>query len=244
MNLAVDIGNTRTRAAVFSQSELIEAYSVETPTVELAERITDKFPGIQYAIVSSVNEPDTDLVNYISKKVQKYVELNASTPTPVKNLYQTPETLGKDRLAALVGAFTVFPATNLLIIDTGTAITYDFLGANNEYSGGNISPGMDMRFKALNHYTGKLPREKAAEGFPEMGFDTKTAIISGVINGILYEMEAYISIFSAKYKELKTILTGGDANFFDKKLKKTIFVIPNLTLIGLNCILQYNEKTD
>ncbi len=243
MNLVIDIGNTRTKAAVFNHSEMIEEYAVDCSPVELAEKITGKFPDIHSAIVSSVNDSDTDLISLISKKVNYLIEIGASTPIPIKNLYQTPGTLGKDRLAALVGAYSLFPGTDILIIDAGTAITCDFLSADNQYSGGNISPGMEMRFKALNYYTGKLPKETATEIFPEIGFDTKTAIISGVIKGIVYEMEGYIREFSEKYKGLKIILTGGDANFFVKKLKRTIFVIPNLTLTGLNCILQYNEKT-
>src|SRR4030042_3276756 len=244
MNLVIDIGNTRTKAAVFNQAELIEEYSVDTSPVELAEKLTDRFPDIQYAIISSVNEPDTDLTVFISKRVNKLIEVDSTTPIPIKNLYQTPGTLGKDRLAALAGAYTVFADGNILIIDAGTAITYDFLDSDKKYSGGNISPGMEMRFKALNQFTGKLPKETVTEIFPEMGYDTKTAIIMGVINGIVYEMESYISIFSQKYNDLKIILTGGDEYFFVKKLKKTIFVIPNLTLIGLNHILLYHEKTD
>lgn len=244
MNLVIDIGNTRTKAAVFNQSEMIEEYAVECSPVELAEKITGKFPGIHSAIVSSVNDSDADLINLISKKVNHLIEIDAYTPIPIKNLYQTPGTLGKDRLAALVGAYSLFPGSDILIIDAGTAITYDFLGADNQYCGGNISPGMEIRFKALNHYTGRLPKEAATEIFPEIGFDTKTAIISGVIKGIIYEMEGYIREFSKKYKGLKIILTGGDAIFFVKKLKRTIFVVPNLTLTGLNYILQFNEKTD
>jgi type III pantothenate kinase len=244
MNLVIDIGNTRTKAAVFDHSEMIEEYAVKCSPVALAEEITGKFPDIHSAIVSSVNDSDADLISLIGKKVNHLIEIDASTPIPIKNLYQTPWTLGKDRLAALVGAYSLFPGSNILIIDAGTAITCDFLGADKQYSGGNISPGMEMRFKALNSFTGRLPRETATEVFPDIGFDTKTAIISGVIKGILFEMKGYIGEFSKKYKGLKIILTGGDANFFVKKLKRTIFVIPNLTLTGLNYILQFNEKTD
>jgi type III pantothenate kinase len=242
MNLVIDIGNTRTKAAVFDHSEMIEDYSVESSPVNLAKKILDKFAGIHYAIISSVSEPEADFLSYIGKKVKKLIEVESTIPVPITNLYQTPDTLGKDRLAALVGAYTIFPDSNVLIIDAGTAITYDFLNSGKEYSGGNISPGMEMRFKALNQFTGKLPKVSAKNVFPEMGIDTESAILSGVSNGIIFEMESYIRIFSKKHKDLKIILTGGDANFFVRNLKKTIFVVPNLILIGLNHILQYNEK--
>jgi len=242
MNLVIDIGNTRTKAAVFDYSEMFEEYSTDSSPIDLAEMILDKFPGIQHVIVSSVHEPESDFLGFISKKVNKLIAVDNSTPVPITNLYQTPDTLGKDRLAALVGAYTIFPDSNVLIIDTGTAITYDFLDSGNKYSGGNISPGMEMRFKALNQYTRKLPKVSAKNASPEMGFDTESSIISGVTNGIIFEMNSYIGIFTQKHKDLKIILTGGDANFFVKKLKKTIFVIPNLVLVGLNHILQYNEK--
>ena len=242
MNLVIDIGNTRIKAAIFDDSKMIEEYAADSSPLELTEMILNKYPDIQYAIVSSVHEPESDFSGVLRKKVSKLIEVDDTTPVPITNLYQTPDTLGKDRLAALVGAYAIYPDSNVLIIDTGTAITYDFLDSGNRYSGGNISPGMEMRFKALNQYTRKLPKVSAKNTFPEMGFDTESSIISGVTNGILYEMNSYISIFIRKYKDLKIILTGGDANFFVKKLKKTIFVIPNLVLIGLNHILQYNEK--
>ncbi len=244
MNLVIDIGNTRTKAAVFNDAEMIEDYSHDGSAIDLARMVMDKYPGIQHAIVSSVNEPDPVFITFISKKVKKLIEVDSTTPVPIKNLYQTPGTLGKDRLAALVGAYTIFPDSNVLIIDAGSAITYDFLGSNKEYTGGNISPGLEMRFKALNQYTRRLPKVHSKEIFPVMGFDTESAIVSGVTSGIIFEMESYIRIFSRKYKDLKIILAGGDANFFVKKLKRTIFVVPNLILIGLNHILQYNEKTD
>lgn len=242
MNLVIDIGNTRTKAAVFDDSEMIEDFSTESPPNDLVKMILDKFPGIQHAIVSSVHEQEPEISGFISKKVHKLIEVDTSTPVPIRNLYQTPDTLGKDRLAALVGAYTIYPDSNVLIIDTGTAITYDFLDSDNQYTGGNISPGMEMRFKALHQYTRKLPKVHAKDAFPEMGSDTESSIRSGVANGIIFEMDSYITLFVRKHKDLKVILTGGDANFFVKKLKKTIFVIPNLVLIGLNHILQYNEK--
>lgn len=243
MNLVIDIGNTRTKAAVFDGSEMIADYTWEGSSVDFVKFILEKSPGIKNAIVSSVHEQEPEFTGLISKKVKKLIEVDTTTPVPVINRYKTPDTLGKDRLAALVGANTIYPDSNVLIIDAGTAITYDFLDDDNQYTGGNISPGMEMRFKALNQYTRKLPKVGAKEFFPEMGTDTESSIRSGVTNGIIFEIDSYIHRFEQKYNDLKIILTGGDANFFVKKLKKTIFVVPNLVLLGLNYILQYNEKT-
>jgi type III pantothenate kinase len=150
--------------------------------------------------------------------------------------------LGRDRLAAAVGANELFPDQNLLIIDAGTAITYDLISENNEFLGGNISPGLEMRFKALNQFTGKLPLVDQADEDDLFGKTTTSAIRCGVQNGVLYEMDQTIELFNENYQNLQIIMTGGDSNFFDRKLNYTIFVHFNLTLIGLNRILEYNAK--
>ncbi len=245
MNLVVDIGNTRTKAAVFSPYELVEDFIITGSLKNCVGSILLEYPGIHNVIVSTVKKTDLEFYKEIKQTIKgTFIELNSQTPVPVTNLYQSPETLGKDRLAAAVGAYTIYKGFNVLIIDTGTAITYDFINNLGEYSGGNISPGLEMRFKALNQFAGKLPKYSATDSFPEMGFNTETAIVSGVVKGILYEIKGYFAQFSKNFNDLKIIITGGDANFFVRNLKKTIFVIPNLTLIGLNNILQYNEKFD
>lgn len=242
MNLVIDIGNTRTKIALFNGSELADVLYFDVFSKDNAKTIIDGYPGIQSVIVSSVQDTGKEALKFISQKTRKFLSLNSSTPVPVKNLYQSPETLGNDRLAAVVGANNIYPHSDVLIIDAGTAITYDLINKHAEYLGGNISPGMRMRFRALNRFTGKLPELNPVETFPEIGYNTETSIESGIIYGIVFEINSYIDLYSEKYAHLITILTGGDANFFVKKLKKTIFVIPNLTLTGLNHILQYNEK--
>ena len=147
-----------------------------------------------------------------------------------------------DRIAGIVGAYSVFPGENVLVIDAGTAITYDLLNRKGDYLGGNISPGLNMRYKALHFYTGKLPLLQSAEDPPFIGEDTNSAIHAGVQNGLVMEMQAYINRLEEEYKNIKIILTGGDANFFDRKLKNPIFVFSNLLSIGLNFILNYNDK--
>ncbi len=241
MNLIIDIGNTKTKMAVFNSEELVENYCFERISREQIKKILVQYKKINKAILSSVKDLDSSILEFLAEKISFFIELDYHTVLPIKNLYKSPETLGKDRLAAIVGANSIFPKSNILVIDAGTAITFDVLTSKEEYIGGNISPGIEMRFRALNEFTGKLPKLKKNDVFPNMGFNTETAIISGVQWGIIYEMEAYISKLYEKYENLKIILTGGDAVFFDKKLKNTIFVVSNLTLIGLNKILLYNE---
>jgi type III pantothenate kinase len=168
--------------------------------------------------------------------------LSANTPLPIENRYLTKETLGKDRIAAVVGAYDLYPNQNLLVIDAGTAITYDFINEKGQYLGGNISPGIEMRFKALNYYTGKLPRVQPKEWNKLYGSTTEEAILGGVLNGVVFEVDKTIESFKEFYKNLKVIITGGDAEFFDNKLKNSFFVNFNLLALGLNRILEYNGE--
>jgi type III pantothenate kinase len=146
-----------------------------------------------------------------------------------------------DRLASAIGANHRFPKRNILVIDAGTAITVDFISSEEKYLGGNIIPGMAMRFKGLHEYTNRLPLVKAKNEFPLLGNSTETAILAGVINGIIFELEGYIRLLENKYPELIVMMTGGDADFFAKHLKNNIFVDLNLIFAGLNRIIEYNE---
>jgi type III pantothenate kinase len=240
----LDIGNTKTKVAVFNSEELVESCCIEQISGQYIKQISRQYKFIDKAILSTVKDVDTNFIEFLKKEVNYFLEIDSNTPLPIKNLYKSPKTLGKDRLAAIVGAFNIFPGNNVLVVDAGTAITFDILTSKGEYIGGNISPGIDTRFRALNEFTGRLPRLKRERIFPDIGYSTESAVISGVQWGVIYEIEAYIAKFSKKYKDLKIILTGGDADFFDRKLKNPIFVISNLILIGLNKILLYNEKKD
>ena len=204
--------------------------------------LKDEHPQLNQAILSSVKPVDDELLQFLSGNFDFFIELDHRTEIPIKNLYETPETLGKDRLAAAVGANELFPNQNILIIDAGTAITYDLVSEKNEFIGGNISPGLQMRFKALNHFTGKLPLISYSDEYQDIGKNTTDAIRSGVQNGILYEIAQTIELFNKNYQNLQIVMTGGDSIFFDKKLNYTIFVHFNITLIGLNRILEYNAK--
>ena len=204
--------------------------------------LKDEHPQLNQAILSSVKPVDDEILQFLSESFDLFIELDHETELPIKNLYETPETLGKDRIAAAVGANEFFPNQNLLIIDAGTAITYDLVSEKNEFIGGNISPGLQMRFKALNQFTGKLPLVSYSDEFQNIGRNTTEAIRAGVQNGILYEIAQTIELFNKNYQNLQIVMTGGDSIFFDKKLNYTIFVHFNITLIGLNRILEYNAK--
>jgi type III pantothenate kinase len=169
------------------------------------------------------------------------MEFKPTTPIPLKNSYSTAETLGTDRLAAAVGANFFYEGKNVLAIGCGTAITYDFVTEAGEYVGGAISPGIGIRFKALNQFTAKLPLVEIDEKFPILASTTRESILSGVLNGAIHEVDGYIDAIHQNFSDFEVILTGGDANFFVGKLKNAIFVVPNLVLIGLNRILYHND---
>jgi len=240
MNLAIDIGNTLSKMAVFRDGDIAEINRFSSLSVNTIESIFNKYPQIEKTIVSSVKNADPDVMNCIKSKSRIFIEFNETTKIPIENLYQSKSTLGKDRLASAVGANNILPNSNVLVIDMGTAITIDFVNSKNQYLGGNISPGLETRFKALHHFTGKLPLLQKNNQFEFMAKNTEDAIISGVQKGIIYEIDGYINDLKENYDDLKVILTGGDAIFFDKKLKNTIFVNSNLNFIGLNIILETN----
>lgn len=242
INLVIDIGNSRTKIALFNEHDLMFNVPIDHLTVNHVKMLKDEHPQLNRVILSSVKPEDRELKQVLLEEFDQFIELDHLTKLPIENLYQTPETLGKDRLAAAVGANELFPDQNLLVIDAGTAITYDLVSEKNQFIGGNISPGLEMRFKALNHFTGKLPLVSYSDEFEPIGRNTTEAIRAGVQNGILYEMAQNIDFFNRNYQNLHIIMTGGDSNFFDKKLNYSIFVHFNLTLIGLNRILEYNAK--
>jgi type III pantothenate kinase len=242
MNLVIDQGNTVCKLAVFKAGEIALRKTEAELNVAVLHEFFEKNPGMQQGILSSVAEYSVDVIEFLKKKLKRLILLNANTPLPIINNYSTRETLGYDRIADAVGASVIFPFSNVLIIDAGTAITIDLLTAKGEFYGGNISPGLDLRFRALHDFTKKLPKIEKKEQFPLLGKTTEEAILAGVLNGAIFELEGYINKLGSEYSELEIILTGGDAKYFDKKLKNSIFVHSNLNLTGLNRILEYNVE--
>lgn len=240
MNLVIDIGNTRTKFSVFHHGEEMISVPVDEFLPSHVDVLLKEHPSIQKSILSAVKDYSPELKKYLRERFQPFVELNTGTPLPLENQYQSKDTLGKDRIAAAVGAETLYPGKNVLIIDAGTAITYDLVTEKKQYLGGNISPGIEMRFKALHTFTGRLPLVRK-ETFPKLfGQTTKEAILAGVQHGVVFEADKAIDTFKEFYGNLIVIITGGDADFFDKKLKNSFFVHFNLVAIGLNRILEYN----
>ena len=243
MNLVIDIGNTRIKYSLCTLEEVIKTVSVDSITPALISALKQEYSELQNVILSSVRNYPPALKSALAEQFETFIELDHLTPLPVENCYESKETLGKDRIAAVVGAFHLYPNSNVLVIDAGTAITYDLLTAEGKYLGGNISPGLEMRFKALSHFTGKLPKVEQGEFKKLIGKTTEQAIRAGVQHGIVYEVERAIASFKENYNNLKVIMTGGDAEFFDKSLKNSFFVHFNLTSIGLNRILQHNGES-
>ncbi|MDY0780218.1 type III pantothenate kinase [Tenacibaculum sp. IB213877] len=243
MNLIIDVGNTRAKVAVF-EADTIQELVVFNKSRIISEikKITTKF-SISSAIISSVAKLSTVKLQRLHQLL-KLVELNHETKVPFKNLYATPKTLGVDRIALASAAIHHFPDTNVLVIDAGTCITFDFITKKGEYLGGAISPGMNMRYKALNNYTAKLPLLKAMVSNSFIGNNTQNSIHSGVVNGVCNEIDGVINQYKKKFNTLTVVLTGGDTNFLAKQLKNGIFANPNFVLEGLQTILNYNTAND
>jgi type III pantothenate kinase len=235
--IAIDVGNTRTKYAVFAGSKLIATGELKKPD-DFAKILTDY--KIRKAIISSVRCLDRELEQL--SVLYKVIELTSATPVPIINKYGTPQTLGMDRLAAVTGACALYPKQNTLVIDAGTCITMDFIDCDHTYYGGSISPGLAMRFKAMHTFTGKLPLvdQTNTDNMSLIGHNTIACLQSGVFNGTVAEVGGLIVEYKKQFPDLRTLVCGGDAPFFEKNLKARIFVEPNLVLIGLNHILNYN----
>lgn len=236
MNLIVDIGNTLTKFATFKGQTLL--YRGEGDWKVVKEFLLKN--SIKNVIVSSVVKESNLTILLNDYDFSSFIELSSTTKVPIVNLYKSPKTLGDDRLANVVGAKSLYPNRNVLVIDAGTCIKFDAITSEGEYFGGAISPGLRMRFKALEHFTGKLPLIEPKHNVELIGDTSENSILSGVVNGSVAEIEAIIAQYKLVYENLTVILTGGDASFFDNELKSNIFVEHNLTLIGLNEILRYN----
>ena len=240
MNLIVDIGNTRTKVAVFDAETLVY-HRVYDSTLE-RKNIEDIAAqcSIDKAIVSRVGvsvDYDALFANI------PYMVLSPDLTVPIRNLYKTPSTLGADRLAAAVGAMVLFPNQNNLVIDMGTCITLDFVNSSGEYLGGAIMPGISMKFKALHTFTDKLPLLSFdnSDSVGIVGDDTRSSILTGVINGTIMELEGFVERYVEKFGKMNIIFTGGDAIYFEKRVKFPNFADSNLLLVGLNKILNANE---
>lgn len=241
MDLVIDLGNTNKKFALFQNGKLSKIDLLAGITKKQTRDFIQHHPGIENCILSSVIDHPASFNHFLAGQFN-FIELKEYTPVPIRNLYKQPKTLGNDRLAAAVAGASIFPGKDVLVINMGTCITYDFINDRNEYLGGAISPGMQMRFMALNTFTGKLPLVTHKETEELIGFDTENSVLSGVINGIIHEIEGTANRYRTKYRNLKVILSGGDLIYFDKRLNISIFAVPNIVLQGLYQILAFNVK--
>lgn len=241
MNLVIDVGNTKIKMAIFQEdSQILDVKCVKK---EFQERLYELFKNypIKNTILSSVGAFSEVDLKKVSQLQPNLVYLSNNTKVPLENYYSSPETLGVDRIALASAAIYKYPQTNVLVIDAGTCITYDFVNEEGQYLGGSISPGITMRFQALHKFTAQLP-ELTLENQKELiGRSTDQSIQSGVVFGVIGEISSIINRYKQKNKKLTVVLTGGDTNFLAKRLKNGIFAHPNFLLEGLNAILNYNR---
>ena len=240
MNLVVDIGNSSLKVAIFDKKLMTSKFIYTNQSLNI---FSDLFKNnvIDNCLISNVSTIDKNILDFL-KINSNLFSINESINLPFINLYKTKNTLGHDRIALVSAAAIDFPDQNTLIIDTGTCITYDFKNSENEYLGGGISPGIQMRFKSLNSQTSKLPLSTINLDYKLIGDDTNSSINSGVVYGVISEINGIINQYQERFKNIKIILTGGDSNFLLKKIKNTIFSDQNFLLKGLNYLLENNIK--
>ena len=241
VNLIIDLGNTFSKLAWFEDQTLVESHT-KIPYEALLELLSQTTTPPQNAIVSSTSHGSEEILAVLSQQNCQTLLLDAQTPVPIQKNYDTPQTLGSDRVAAAVGANTLYPAQNCLVIDMGTCITYDLMDAAGVFQGGIISLGLRMRFAAMQTFTTRLPLIEADGIIPPLiGKNTTHAMQSGVMNGMAAELNGIIAQYHQLIPDLRILVCGGDAPFFESSLKHSIFAEPNLVLVGLNRILQYNN---
>lgn len=238
-NLAIDIGNTQLKIGVFQQEKLVfkKDQEISSSLSVLKEVLSDY--TFQNILVAATGNPEK-VVTLLHKKGLSFKILDHTTGIPFKNGYETPRTLGVDRVALMAAAVKQYPGSNVLVIDAGSCVTYDFKNNEEEYLGGSISPGLAMRFKALHHFTAKLPLLETSNIPNYIGKNTEDAIKSGVIHGISTEINGITDWYRESYPKLTVILTGGDAHFLSKTLKNGIFAHSNFLLEGLDHIMVFN----
>lgn len=240
MKAIFDIGNTSYKCGLFSGTEMIYFFR-ENTLEEILDQLRPYKSEITASIVATVRKLSVAQKGILNDCTWPVLWFSVHTPLPVKKIHHFPNSLGVDRLAAVIEAINLFPNKPVLVVDIGTAVTYEFISADGTYLGGNISPGIKLRFKALSDYTSALPLIDKEGPRTEIGIDTDTAIRNGVLLGLEYEIMGYIHKLRKKEPNILVFLTGGDSISFDDKLKKCIFADKFLVLRGLNRILDYNN---
>ena len=236
--LTIDSGTSSSKAAIFEGDEMVikkRNLSVEELLAFALEQKPDR-------IVACSVSSETEKLKHAFHAFSRFLFLDHNTPLPINNNYKSKETLGKDRLAAIVGVSALFPEISCLVIDAGTCITYDIIDAGGNYLGGSISPGIDLKFKALNNYTAKLPLVSRKDSVELIGDTTENAILSGVVWGVLAEIREISRIYHNKFPHLQLVICGGDADYLANRLNMELKLVPDLVLTGLKVIQDYNEQ--
>ena len=242
MNLVLDIGNTNVKAAVFEGNSIIKQKTVSLGDLgNVIDQYIDQYAP-KHLIASSVSATEEELSTLIGERLPWFLfKSNQSLPISVE--YNSIETLGTDRIAGVMAAFGEYSNKNTLVIDAGTCITYDLLTNDNRYFGGAISPGVELRYKSLHTFTKSLPQLSAKNNPSLIGQTTDESMHSGVLNGIVFEINGVINAYKERFGNLVVLVTGGDSKYFAKELKNTIFADQNLVLKGLNKILEYHFQS-
>lgn len=244
MVAVLDFGNSKVKLAVYKHDKAIEITTISLENfIEESNLLFKKYNDITHIVVASVNHLSENLIQHISKDKEICI-ISQNSKLPYNNHYKTPHTLGIDRIVLSAGAVFSYPNQNRLVIDAGTCITYDFVTKENNYLGGAISPGIAMRYKALHHFTSKLPLLNFNESKNYIGNSTQDAIHGGVIQGVIYEIEGFIAQYKKDYDNFIIILTGGDAVFLAKNIKNSIFAQPNFLLESLYQLFLYQTKNE
>lgn len=237
--LCFDFGNTRKKVAVFHDAELKEAVQIPDDSIGTIQSLIDKFKPNR-SILSSVIDHNPGIED-ILKTATKFHKLSHLTKVSFTTPVGKPESIGADRLALTAAAVRYYPDKNNFVIGLGTCITYNFINKYHEFIGGAISPGLEMRLKALNYYTAKLPLVKADSNIPLMGYDTNTNILTGVVMGMAKEIDGFIEAYREKYRNFNVLLTGGDIVYLASHIKNKIFADPDLIFKGLYAISEVNN---
>ncbi len=236
--ICFDFGNTRLKYAVFRDRNFQEEAVLENTDTDTLQQVLERFRPDKSILSSVINHPP-ELDELLARHTQ-FHKLGHTSKLPLTTPVGKPETIGADRLALVAAAVDLFPKQHNLAIGLGTCITYNFINRNHEFLGGSISPGMQMRFRAMHEQTALLPLIKPESDFPLVGYDTKTNLLSGVILGMAKEIDGIIDAYSLKYSNFNVLLTGGDMGFFVPHLKNKIFADPNLIFKGLYAISAFN----
>jgi len=238
--IILDLGNTLQKAGIFDNGTLVRLEKYRKVSVSGLKALLSDFPDVRHGIAGSVVRFPGAARKFLEDRLERFIELNDTTPIPLINRYASPKTLGMDRIASAVTASRMFPGVSCLVINAGSCITYDLVTSGNEYLGGAISPGLQMRLNAMHTFTRKLPLLKLHDTGDILGDNTRNAMLSGAVHGTTAELTGIISEYKKRFPGLKVILSGGDMEYLDKHLKIRIFTLPNSVMIGLNYILEYN----